>query len=165
MAGKTSLIDLIKIKAHQFGLEAQPPLMAAMARALEKFNPQRIKRAMERKDHLHSALAPYYPGLEKTPTGVMLTPNALREDINVETALTPRDMAMLLAMLLLKEENILTIPAVGMPGASATIRLDLASADANRLSDEAIGQSLHNARETLSTMADDMDACRRLLYP
>jgi len=95
---------------------------------------------------------------------VMLTPNALREDINVETALTPRDMAMLLAMLLLKEENILTIPAVGMPGASATIRLDLASADANRLSDEAIGQSLHNARETLSTMADDMDACRRLLY-
>ena len=164
MAGKTSLIDLIKIKAHQFGLEAQPPLMAAMARALEKFNPHRIKRAMERKDHLYSALAPHYPGLEKTPTGVMLTPNALREDINVETTLTPRDTAMLLAMLLLKEENILTIPAVGMPGASATIRLDLASADANRLSDEAIRQSLHSAREILRTMADDMDACRRLLY-
>jgi L-seryl-tRNA(Ser) seleniumtransferase len=164
MAGKTSLIDLIKIKAHQFGLEAQPPLMAAMARALEKFNPHSIKMAMERKDQLHTTLTPYIPGLKKTPTGVMLTPTTLMEDIKVKTALTPQDLAMLLAMLLLKEENILTIPAVGMPGASATIRLDLASSDAKRLSDEDIGNSLQKALKILRAMVLDLDACRRVLY-
>jgi L-seryl-tRNA(Ser) seleniumtransferase len=164
MAGKTSLIDLIKTKAHQFGLEAQPPLMAAMARALEKFNPQNIKLAMARKDQLHFTLASSLMGLEKTPTGVMLTPASLMENIKVETPLTPRDAAILLAMLLLKEENILTIPAVGMPGASATIRLDLASADSKRLSDEAIDESMQNALEVLQAMVLNPDACRRVLY-
>jgi L-seryl-tRNA(Ser) seleniumtransferase len=164
MAGKASLIDLIKIKAHQFGLEAQPPLMAAMARALENFNPEAIQRALERKNQLHLALAPHIKGLEKTPTGVMITPTALMENIKVETDLTPQDAAMLLAMLLLKEENILTIPAVGMPGASATIRLDLASADAQRLSDQTILGSLQKALEILQAMAPDLDACRRVLY-
>ncbi|MEN6329430.1 MAG: TIGR03576 family pyridoxal phosphate-dependent enzyme [Methanobacteriaceae archaeon] len=164
MAGKTSLIDLVKIKAHQFGLEAQPPLMAAMARALEKFNPENITMAMERKDQLHSTLIPGLGGLEKTPTGVMLTPQALMATIGVETDLTPQDAAMLLAMLLLKEENILTIPAVGMPGASATIRLDLASPDADRLSDQALAQKLQNAMESLRVIINDRDACLQLLY-
>ncbi|MDD1763837.1 MAG: TIGR03576 family pyridoxal phosphate-dependent enzyme, partial [Methanobacteriaceae archaeon] len=164
MAGKAQLIDLIKIKAHQFGLEAQPPLMAAMARALEKFEPENIKQAMVRKDQLYHALAPHFRGLEKTPTGVMITPSALMENINVKTFLTPEDGAILLAMLLLKEENILTIPAVGMPGASATIRLDLASPDAHRLTDAAILEILQNALESLLSMADDQDTCRSVLY-
>jgi L-seryl-tRNA(Ser) seleniumtransferase len=164
MAGKAQLIDLIKIKAHQFGLEAQPPLMAAMARALEKFEPENIKQAMERKDQLYHVLAPHFRGLEKTPTGVMITPPALMENINVKTFLTPEDGAILLAMLLLKEENILTIPAVGMPGASATIRLDLASPDAHWLTDASILESLQNALESLLSMADDQDTCRSVLY-
>ncbi len=105
MSGKTDLIELIKIEAQQFGLEAQPPLMAAMARALEKFNPHHIKRAWERKDQLHNNLSTDYPGLQKTPTGVMLTPDTLMEIIKVKTVLTSQDVAMLLAMLLLKEEN------------------------------------------------------------
>jgi L-seryl-tRNA(Ser) seleniumtransferase len=162
--GKAQLIDLVKIKAHQFGLEAQPPLMVAMARALEKFKPENIKQAMGRKDQLYQTLAPHFRGLEKTPTGVMITPPALMENIDVKTFLTPEDGAILLAMLLLKEENILTIPAVGMPGASATIRLDLASSDAHRLTDAAILGSLQNAVESLRSMVDDQDACRSVLY-
>jgi L-seryl-tRNA(Ser) seleniumtransferase len=164
MSGKASLVNFIKIEAHKFGLEAQPPLMAAMARALEKFNPHSIRMARERKDQLYTSLSNVYSGLEKTPTGVMLTPDALMEIIKVKTSLTSQDVAMLMAMLLLKKENILTIPAVGMPGASATIRLDLSSADANRLTDEAIAQSLHQSLEALRSMADDVDACRRVLY-
>ena len=38
MAGKAALIDKIKEKAHQFGLEAQPPVVAGIVRALENFN-------------------------------------------------------------------------------------------------------------------------------
>ena len=164
MAGKTNLIDLIKTKAHQFGLEAQPPLIAAMARALEKFNPHNLEMARTRKDQLHLSLASSLVGLEKTPTGVMLTPTSLMKNMGMKTTLTPKDAAILLAMLLLKEENILTIPAVGMPGASVTIRLDLASPDAQRLSDAAIGNSLQNALEVLRATASDLEACRRVLY-
>lgn len=164
MSGKTTLIDFVKDKAHQFGLEAQPPIMAAMVRALENYKPHHIKMAWERKDHLYTQLSRDCSGLEKTPTGVMLTPDAVMELVKAKTTLSPQDVSMLLAMLLLREENILTIPAVGMPGASATIRLDLASPDAKRLTDGDITRSLHRALETLSGMVDDLDACRRLLY-
>lgn len=168
MAGKTDLIDQITVKAHQFGLEAQPPLLAAMARSLEKFNPENLTKALERKDELYSVLSPHLPGVEKTPTGVMITPESLFKTLKSRgstlTALTKDEAAMLWAMLLLKEEHILTIPAVGMPGASATIRLDMASPDAKLLTNEVILESLLNAFNSLLKVVGDLDDCRRVLY-
>jgi len=165
MAGKSHLINEIKAKAYQFGLEAQPPLLAAMARALEKFNPENLTKAIQRKDELYDVISSHFQGVEKTPTGVMITSEALFKNIPPEEiVLTPSETSMVWAMLLLKEENILTIPAVGMPGASATIRLDMAAADAALLTNGVILESLLGAFNTLLEVSGDMDGCRKILY-
>jgi Selenocysteine synthase [seryl-tRNASer selenium transferase] len=127
MSGKAELIDLIKSKAHQFGLEAQPPLIAGMVGALENFKPDRILESGTKKQEVYQALLKDF-SVEETPTGVMLLPENLMKELSgrgVATSLGQDVLAGLFAMILLRDYSIITIPAVGMPGASATIRIDM----------------------------------------
>ncbi|MCK9151304.1 TIGR03576 family pyridoxal phosphate-dependent enzyme [Methanobacterium alcaliphilum] len=136
MAGKSELMDQIKSKAHQFGLEAQTPVIAGIVRALENFNPEILLKSFENKNRLLDSLNYNFKGFEQTPTGVMITPQSLEREIEsrgIGTSLSDSDLSFLWAIMLLKEKGILTIPAVGMPGASPTIRIDLASKDAKLL--------------------------------
>jgi len=147
MSGKTELIDLIKTKAHQFGLEAQPPLIAGMVGALENFKPDRILASRSKKQEVYQALQEDF-SVEETPTGIMLLPENIVKKLKekgIEHPLSQDAVAMVLAMILLREYNIVTIPAVGMPGASPTIRLDMASKDAERLEVEYISQAFRGS--------------------
>jgi len=65
--------------------------------------------------------------------------------------LTKRELATLMAMVLLREHHMVTIPAVGMPGVSDTIRLDISSKDAERVDDNQIIQAL---KESLAVMRE-----------
>ena len=133
MSGKENLINKIKSKATQFGLEAQPPLILAMVNGIKNYREDNIIRAIRRKDELYDLLISHdFKMFEKTPTGIMVTKESLQkyfELSNIETKLSPRELCFLWGMILLKEEGIITIPAVGMPGASETIRFDLSSKD------------------------------------
>ena len=80
MSGKTDIMILIKTKAHQFGLEAQPPLVAGMVRALENLSPERILEAFINKHDLYESLISNFKGIKETPTGVMLK----SEDLKLE---------------------------------------------------------------------------------
>jgi L-seryl-tRNA(Ser) seleniumtransferase len=166
MAGNGPLMDRIKDKAHQFGLEAQPPIVAGIVRALEDFNPQRILDSLERRDKLHQMAGNVLEGVEKTPTGFMITAANLQKQIYPEGSetLTPRELATLMAMILLREHHIITIPAVGMPGVSDTIRLDLSSKDAQRVDDARIIQALKESLDGLREIIHDEEAGLRVLY-
>ena len=167
MSGTVQLIDRIKTKAFQFGLEAQPPLLAGMVKALMNFDPERILKASKRKKKLYQDLRADLPGIQQTPTGIMLSPESLLLELgnkDFKTSITAREAATLLAMLLLKEHYIITIPAVGMPGVSATIRMDLASKDSENLDNEYI---INAFKETLSNFQEiikDVEVCRKVLY-
>ncbi|NYB26352.1 MAG: TIGR03576 family pyridoxal phosphate-dependent enzyme [Methanobacteriaceae archaeon] len=166
MSGKTELIDLIKTKAHQFGLEAQPPLIAGMVGALENFKPDRILASRSKKQELYQALQEDF-SVEETPTGVMLLPENVIEELEsrgVETTLDPSVVAGILAMILLREYSIITIPAVGMPGASPTIRIDMASRDAERLDVEYIHQAFIGSFSILEEVVDDEQKCKTVLF-
>jgi len=79
MSGEAELIDLIKTKSHQFGLEAQPPLIAGMVGALENFKPDRILESRFKKQEVYQALLEDF-SVEETPTGVMILPeNVIKE--------------------------------------------------------------------------------------
>lgn len=167
MSGKEDLIDLIKSKAYQYGLEAQPPLIAGMVRALEKFNPQRILSSRKKRQEIYHSLNKDFKGVKQTPTGVMLQPADLMEEIKlqgVETPLGKEEVACVLAMILLRDYHIITIPAVGMPGASPTIRLDMASPDAERLEAHEIAKALKDAFLKLIQVIDDEEICRNILF-
>lgn len=167
MSGREELVDLVKSKAHQFGLEAQPPLIAGMVRALENFNPERILKAKEQKREVYRALANDLKEIKETPTGIMLLPEDIMGILDysgVQTSLTPMEVASVLAMIFLRDHNIITIPAVGMPGASPTIRMDMASKDAERLKTDYIIQAFDNAFSKLKKVVNDENACKKILF-
>jgi L-seryl-tRNA(Ser) seleniumtransferase len=167
MSGKEDIMILVKSKAHQFGLEAQPPLVAGMVRALENLNPERILEAFGNKHELYDALKDEFKHIKETPTGLMLTPEDLNLELNdrgITTDLSPEDIAFIFAMLLLRNHGIITIPAVGMPGASATIRIDLASKDAARISTNEIFNAFVDTLNQLINIVDDTKTCNSVLY-
>ncbi|BDZ71774.1 hypothetical protein GCM10025861_22910 [Methanobacterium petrolearium] len=167
MAGKVQLIGLIKDKAHQFGLEAQPPIIAGMVRALQIFNPERILDSLDRRDKLHQLLMGVVKGTEKTPTGIMISPDTLLKEVTDpqnDMNISEREIGTLMSMILLKEHHILTIPAVGMPGVSSTIRLDLASHDAERLDDTQICQAITDSLRKLKKIIHNEELCWSALY-
>ena len=167
MSGDTDLIDLVKSKAHQFGLEAQTPFIAGMVRALEDFNPERILKAQEIRKDIYKILINDLKEINLTPTGFMLSPEGLMNELkylNVKHSLSSKEAAHILAMILLREYNIITIPAVGMPGASPTIRVDLASKDAERLDKNYIIDAFKGSLLRLKRISNDEKACRKVLY-
>jgi L-seryl-tRNA(Ser) seleniumtransferase len=167
MSGKKDIMIQIKTKAHQFGLEAQPPLVAGMVRALENLSPERILEAFNTKHDLYNGLINDFKGIKETPTGVMLKSEELKLELNnrdITTDINHDDLAYLFAMLLLRNHGIITIPAVGMPGTSSTIRIDLASNDAERITTQNIIESFSETLEQLIMVIDDTNACKSVLY-
>ncbi len=167
MSGDADLIDLVKSKAHQFGLEAQTPLIAGMVRALEDFNPERILKAQNERKEIYKILINDLEEINLTPTGFMLSPEGLMnklEYLNVRHSLSPKEAANILGMILLKDYNIITIPTVGMPGASPTIRVDLASKDAERLDKNYIIDAFKGSLLRLKEIIHDRNTCREVLY-
>ncbi len=166
MSGKSDIMILIRSKAHQFGLEAQPPIIAGMVRALENLSPEKILNAINLKHTLYEALKDDFHSVKETPTGIMITPQSLSEEIqkNVKTDYNSNDLAAIFAMLLLRDHGIITIPAVGMPGASQTIRIDMASKDAQRISINEIVKAFNETFSKLISLIPDQDACKTVLY-
>lgn len=166
ISGNAELIDLIKSKAHQFGLEAQPPLIAGMVRALEKFKPDRILKSRSKKQEVYNALLKDF-NVEETPTGIMLLPENVMKQLKkrgIETPLNQDVVAGILAMILLREYSIITIPAVGMPGASPTIRIDMASKDAERLDVQYISQAFKGSFSKLEEVIGDEEKYKTILF-
>ena len=99
MSGKNDIMIQIKSKAHQFGLEAQPPLVAGMVRALENLSPERILEAFRNKHDLYNALINDFKDIKETPTGIMLTPEDLKLELDnrdIKTDLSEDDLAYLI---------------------------------------------------------------------
>ena len=133
MAGKKELIDEIKVKVNQFGLEAQPPAVLAMVNGIKNFSEDNLLNSFKRKDEFFELLSGKFTNFKKTPTGVMISPEGIADEIKSLHDLSDNDLAFILSFILLKDYGIITIPAVSMPGASATIRFDLSTNDAFNL--------------------------------
>ncbi len=136
MAGSTELIDAIKLTVNQYGLEAQAPLVVGMIKALEKYSPDRIREAYHQKDQLIEKLEKEGLNPLETPTGFMFKEDEIKHVVEekIGDVDVPADIiATVYSMLLLENYNIITIPAVGMPGASKTIRIDWSAKDSEKL--------------------------------
>lgn len=166
MTGKKELIDQIKLKTQEFGLEAQAPLTAAMVKALEYFNPDNILNSIQNKEELANLLSIDFYHFKQSPTGIMISENGILNELkmrNIETQLSPQELSFLWAMILLGEENILTIPAVGMPGASATLRFDLADNSAQKLKIDTLFNKIQNSFHKLEKLATQTELAKKTL--
>ena len=164
MAGRKELIDEIKVKVHQFGLEAQPPAVLAMLNSIKNFNGENLKKSFERKDRLFDLLEENFSHIQKTPTGVMITPEDLADEIDISHDLSDNDLAFVFSLILLKDYGIITIPAVGMPGASATIRFDLSTADAFKMDLDDLSQKITSSFDKLVNVIPNEDECKKIVF-
>ena len=167
MAGREDLIDLVKIKANQFGLEAQPPLILAMVNGIRNYTEENLIKAISRKDEFYVLLSKKYEMFEKTPTGVVVGEDALGSQLNklnIETELSQKDCCFLWSMILLKDFGIITIPAVGMPGASASVRIDLSTQDVIDMDLNELYEKIDDSFEKLLILSQDVEKSRELVF-
>ena len=164
MAGRKELIDEIKVKVNQFGLEAQPPLVLAMLNGIKNFNGDNLVKSFERKDEFFDILNEKFGNFEKTPNGVLISPEGLADEISIDHNLSADDLAFVLSFILLKDHGIITIPAVGMPGASATIRFDLSTNDAFNLDLKDLSEKLESSFDKLVDVVSDENKCREIIF-
>ncbi len=164
MAGKTELIDKVKSKATQFGLEAQPPSILAILKGLEDYNPENLKKSLDKKSELLQLLQKDYDCFRQTPTGIMVKEEDLFKTLNCQNPeVSSKDLNFLWAMILLKQEGIITIPAVGMPSASATIRFDLASPDSEKLTNLQLIEKIKSSLKTVNNIMDDTQKVKKMI--
>ena len=164
MAGRRELIDEIKVKVNQFGLEAQPPAVLAMLNGIKNFNGDNLVKSFSRKDDLFDLLNEKFDNFDKTPTGVMISPEGLSNEITVDHNLSDNDLAFLFSFILLKEHGIITIPAVSMPGASATIRFDLSTSDAFNLDLKDLNKKIESSFDKLQDVITNEEKCREIVF-
>ena len=164
MAGRKDLIDEIKIKVNQFGLEAQPPAVLAMLNGIKNFNGDNLINSFDRKDQLFDLLSSRFNNFKKTPTGVMISPEDLANEISISHNLSDNDLAFVFSFILLKDYGIITIPAVGMPGASATIRFDLSTSDAFNLDLKDLTKKIESSFEKLLEAITNEEECREIVF-
>ena len=164
MAGRGDLIDEIKVKVNQFGLEAQPPAVLAMVNGIKNFNKDNLVNSFERKEQLFELLNKSFNNFQKTPTGVMISPNDLAQEINAEHNLSDNDLAFVFSFILLRDCGIITIPPVSMPGASATIRFDLSTSDAFRLDLNDLNKKIESSFKKLQDVVSNEDECREIVF-
>ncbi|ADC68815.1 pyridoxal phosphate enzyme [Methanocaldococcus sp. FS406-22] len=143
LAGKKELVDKIYIEGTKFGLEAQPPLLAGMYRALKNFSLERVKKAFERAknfdlskvEKLNAELKTIDDNInivyERTPTGFVIKRVHKDDATNIKKLIE-------IGFNLLEKFGIITITVAGMPGASKSLRIDLTSKDAERIDDSYI---------------------------
>ena len=164
MAGREDLIDEIKVKVNQFGLEAQPPAVLAMLNGIKNFNGDNLVNSFERKDELFDLLKENFDNFEKTPTGVMISPEGLKKEITAEHNLSDNDLAFVFSFILLRDYGIITIPPVSMPGASATIRFDLSTTDAFKLDLNDLYKKIESSFKKLQEVVSNEDECKEIIF-
>ena len=164
MAGREDLIDKIKVKVNQFGLEAQPPAVLAMLNGIKNFDEDNLIKSFTRKDELFDLLNNEFDNFEKTPTGVMISPEGLNDEIKVSHELSDNDVAFVFSFILLKDYGIITIPSVSMPGASATIRFDLSTSDAFNLDLNDLNKKIESSFDKLQDVITNEEKCREIVF-
>jgi L-seryl-tRNA(Ser) seleniumtransferase len=164
MSGREDLIDEIKIKVNQFGLEAQPPAVLAMLNGIKNFNEDNLINSFTRKDELYELLSEKFSNFQKTPTGVMISPEDLAGEIDISHNLSDTDLAFVFSFILLKDYGIITIPPVSMPGASATIRFDLSTSDAFDLDLNDLNKKIVSSFEKLLEVIPNEEKCREIVF-
>lgn len=164
MAGRKDLIDEIKIKVNQFGLEAQPPAVLAMVNGIRNFKEENLIKSFAKKDELYDLLSENFTNFVKSPTGVMISPEGLSNEVNVSHNLSDDDLAYVFSFILLRDHGIITIPPVSMPGASATIRFELSSSDAINLDLNVLIKKIENSFEKLQDVVSNEEKCREIVF-
>lgn len=175
VVGREELMVRIGAKAAILGTEARPSVLAAIARCLEEFTPERGAAIYREWEERHRVL---YEAMRKAfgdrvswkpYGGVWLLPEDILEMAMEragieETLLAPVDASTALAMILLRTRGYMTIPALHYPGASKSLTIHLAQPAAQRLRPDEIVEAVDEALTALAKILTNRQKIEAVLF-
>jgi L-seryl-tRNA(Ser) seleniumtransferase len=127
LAGRQDLVDRIRAKGFEFGMEARPALYPAVVHTIEQYDPRRIRVLIDSTMSIGKELRPLLGNrLRETPTTVQLAADDILE-IAMERGgvdqptIVPYEATAALSMLMLKDYNMLMVHFVGVPPGGADL--------------------------------------------
>jgi L-seryl-tRNA(Ser) seleniumtransferase len=128
LAGERELVQRIRARAVELGLEARPMLYPAVIHSLEQYRPERVRELVAATGRLAAAL------VDRLGDWVQRTQVAIRlegEDVLAEaerrgdarSSLAPIEATAALAMLLLRDHGILTVHFAAVPPGTSALLL------------------------------------------
>jgi L-seryl-tRNA(Ser) seleniumtransferase len=128
LGGERELVEQIRARAFELGLEARPMLYPAVVHSLEQYRPERVRELVETTNRVAEALtARLGDWVRRTPVAARLE----GEDILAEatrrggsgSSLAPIEATAALAMLLLRDHGILTVHFAALPPGTSALLL------------------------------------------
>jgi L-seryl-tRNA(Ser) seleniumtransferase len=128
LGGERDLVERIRARAVELGLEARPMLYPAVVHSLVQYRPERVRELVATTNRVGEALAARLGDwVERTPVAVRLQ----GEDILAEgmrragaaSELAPIEATAALAMLLLRNHSILTVHFAALPPGTSALLL------------------------------------------
>ena len=173
LAGRAELVELIRARAIELGLEARPMLYPAVVRSLEQYRPERVRQLVETTNRLGDELeARLGDVVTRTPVAVKLEAERIlaeacgRTGIQVtQCYLVPYEATAALAMLLLRDHGVLTVHFAALPpGTSALLLKFVPPETLERFGGpEALAAAVEHSLERLAELVGEPRALRELL--
>jgi len=172
LAGRKDLVERIRAKGFEFGLECRQMLYPAVVRTLEKYSPQRVRDLIASTKKVGVELRPLIGNrLRETPTTVQISADDIlqiaMERGEVKNApIVPFEATAALCMLLLRDHKMLTVHFVGVPpgGADLLIKFLPPETLARFGGPKKFAQALDASLTELGTMLRKPESLRQLLF-
>ena len=172
LAGARDIVQQIRVRAIEMGLEARPMLYPAVVRSLEQYDPARVRELVATTKDVVQELRSLLGDQRVAQTPVI---GQLRGEDILEMAMgraqlsrppiVPYEATAALAMLLLRDYGILTVHFAGLPpGTSALLIKFLPPETVEHFGGaRKLAQAFNDALSTLSQMIDKPGKLRELL--
>jgi L-seryl-tRNA(Ser) seleniumtransferase len=173
LAGRAELVEQIRARAIELGLEARPLFYPAVVRSLEQYRPERVRLLVETTSRLGDELeARLADVVTRTPVAVKLEAERIlaaacgRAGIQVtQCYLVPYEATAALAMLLLRDHGVLTVHFAAIPpGTSALLLKFVPPETLERFGGpEVLAAAVEHSLERLAELVGEPRALRELL--
>jgi L-seryl-tRNA(Ser) seleniumtransferase len=130
MVGEKKFIEKVNTKAAELGLEARAPLAAGIWTSLKKFNSRELEDEVELGVRIYGRLSKTYGSsrVVKSGIGASLTAESVYDLVKeirndgLSLPVSSAEVTAAIGMHLLKKNGMITINALGQPGASTWLR-------------------------------------------
>ncbi|HVM17080.1 MAG TPA: hypothetical protein VM290_05825 [Gaiellaceae bacterium] len=129
LAGRRELVERVRARGTEVGLEARPMLWPAVVRSLEAYRPERVRELAAATDAVGDALEARLGGVvTRTPVAVKLEgedvlANAAARAGVAQPPVVPVEATAALAMVLLRDHGVLTVHFAALPPGTAALLL------------------------------------------
>ncbi len=166
LGGRRDLVDAIRARAIELGLEARPLLIPAVVRSLEGYRPERVRELVAATDELGDALERRLGTLvTRTPFALKLRGEDLLRAADGEGAV-PVEATAAVAMQLLRDHGLLTVHFAAVPPGTPDLLLKFVPPEtlASLGGAETLADAIAASVERALTAVSDLDELRALLF-